>query len=95
MENEKKNILSFTAWSDLSDLYRGIRKKTKRGKLFKVITYPVYLIFGLFFSLALVSMIRGFKNARLESERKRDLEQNYRKVIKKGILFTTMEYHQR
>ncbi len=95
MENENKNILSFTAWSDLSDLYRGFRKKSKRGRFFKVITYPVYLIFGLIFSLAFVSLVRGFKNARLESERKRDLEQNYRKVIKQGVFFTTTEYHQR
>lgn len=96
MENKNtSSILSFNAWSDLSDFWRGRQQKEKRSNVFKFLLYPFYIISGVILMIMFLSFLKSINSAKKRSEERRELSEKYRKVIKEGVLFKTVEYHER
>lgn len=84
---------SYKKFSRYNDWYRlKINKKPRNPKWLKVTYYPFALIglcllYGAFFWL--IVMVRSSNRTSYRTSDK------YRKVIKEGILFDTVEYHEK
>ncbi len=89
----KKVFPTYKEFSRFNDCYRlKINKKPRNPKWLKVIYYPFALIgLGLLYLCFfwLIAMVKSSSRTSYRSSGK------YRKVIKEGILFDTVEYHER
>ena len=87
---EEKFNLSFRCFSQLSDEWREVRKKKPNPKWKKVLLYPFFLIVCIFIMIFLVltfNAIRSRPSYRTSGK--------YKKVIKEGLLWDSVEYHEK
>lgn len=81
----------FKDFCRLNDYFRLVilKKKTKNPMWLKMIYFPFFVLFIGVFSLIVILLIVSTKQPYYKDSTK------YRKVIKEGILFDSIEYHER
>lgn len=60
------SILSFNAWSELCDILIIMNKKDNRKLSFKVLTYPIYLMFVIGLFVFIMSLLRNKQRQNIE-----------------------------
>lgn len=97
IENMLLKNISFNEFSRLNDYYRlKIRHKPRNKTWVKLIYYPVFIIVSLLLYAVLFFLIESFKDTLRRSKKySYRTSTNYKKVIKEGVLFDTVEYHEK
>ena len=84
---------SFKQFSRCNDYYRlKIKRKPRNKKWVKVVYYPFVILGLVLLGISLIVLIITIKSHSGKSYRN---SKNYRKVIKEGLLWNTVEYHER
>lgn len=81
----------FKDFCRLNDRFRLVvlKKKTKNPTWLKIIYFPFFVLFIGFFAFILRGLIASSRQPYYKDSTK------YRKVIKEGLLFDSIEYHER
>lgn len=86
---------TFTEYCYIDNMIRAKRNKPLRKKTTHVIRYPFHLLGLLIICSAVVTIIPRVPLTRSNSVTNYRTSPKYRKVIKEGIIFDTVEYHER
>lgn len=86
-------MITFKEFSKFNDKHRFFFKKKPNSKFIKIVYYVPVLIIMTFVFLILKAIVVAHK----ENKRKYPYryDSKYKKVIKEGILFNTVEYHEK
>ena len=80
--------MTFKYFSELNDQWRDHVKMPRNKKWLKIVFYP--------FALLLKAMVIGMVQRILaDVKRKAHHREKYKKVIKEGLFFDTVEYHEK
>lgn len=93
---EKNSILpTYKEWSKHSDSYKKLIKQQPRSSFEKKIMYPFVFVLCFILAIIIFSFINSMKQKLKEAERVSYRTSNkYKKIIKEGIIFDTVEYHE-
>lgn len=81
--------MTFKEFKQVHDSWREFRKKKPINKFFIILLYPFVLICSIFLILLAVGCIASVSQTNYRRSDK------YRKVIKEGLFFDTVEYHEK